>query len=131
MEMRIYHDGDMRVSASYKGFTIKTDQSTDSGGGGEYPEPFNLMLASIGTCSGIYVYRFCQERDIPTEGIELYLKTEEGSDKKPLETISIEITLPADFPERYRKVIVRVVDMCSVKKLIVNPPEFRISTNQG
>ena len=127
MEMRIYHDGGMRVFASCNGFTIKTDQPTDSGGGGEHPEPFTLLIASIGTCAGIYVYRFCQERDIPTAGIELHLRTEEGSEQKPLETVSIEITLPEDFPERYRKAIVRVADMCTVKRLIHNPPEFRVS----
>jgi putative redox protein len=129
MEMRIYHEGGMRVSASCNGLTIKTDQSIDSGGGGEYPEPFTLMIASIGTCAGIYVYRFCQERDIPTKGIELHLKTEEGADQKPLEAISIEITLPEDFPEKYRRAIVRVADMCTVKRLILNPPEFRISVS--
>jgi putative redox protein len=129
MEMRIYHEGGMQVFASYNDLTIKTDQSLDSGGEGKYPEPFALMIASIGTCTGIYVYRFCQERDIPTRGIELHLNTEESSGQKPTDKISIEIKLPADFPEKYRKPVVRVANMCSVKKLMLDPPEFNIFTS--
>jgi len=37
------------------------------------------------------------------------------------------LSLPPEFPERYKKAIVRVMGLCSVKKQIMNPPEFVIS----
>ncbi len=52
MDMRIRFPGGKRVNATYKGFTIKTDQPTESDGEGSAPTPLDLFLASIGTCSG-------------------------------------------------------------------------------
>jgi len=37
--------------------------------------------------------------------------------------------VPAGFPEKYKKAIVRTMDLCSVKKHIINPPEFEIKTS--
>ena len=65
MAMQItFGDGD-RVDALYRGKTISTDQE------GPLPQPFELFLASIGTCTGYYVAKFCHKRDIPTDGIRL------------------------------------------------------------
>ena len=47
------------VTAHLNGKTIMTDQSVRNGGGGTAPEPFELFLASIDTCAGIYVKSFC------------------------------------------------------------------------
>ena len=62
--------GGKKVNALYKGFTIMTDQSKEYGGGESAPEPFDMFLASIGTCAGINVIAFCQKRDIPTGKIK-------------------------------------------------------------
>ncbi len=39
---------------------MATDQGVEHGGGGAAPEPFDLFLASLGTCAGLYALRFCQ-----------------------------------------------------------------------
>ena len=52
-----------RVDAQYKGFTIQTDQSRHGGGDGAAPEPFDLFLASIATCAGVYVKGYCDARE--------------------------------------------------------------------
>jgi len=69
MDMEIVFPGGKKVNALYKGFTIPTDQSLLSGGQNSAPAPFDLFLASIGTCAGIYVLSFCQQRGIDTENI--------------------------------------------------------------
>jgi ribosomal protein S12 methylthiotransferase accessory factor len=71
MEMTIRLAGGMRVSADFKGFAIATDQPQESGGEGSAPSPFDLFLASLGTCAGFYIQSFCQKRGIPTQGIGL------------------------------------------------------------
>ncbi len=69
--MEIYFEGNKKVFANVNGHTVKTDQAIPSGGEGEYPEPFTLFLASLGTCAGIYVKSFCDQRGIPAENIRL------------------------------------------------------------
>jgi len=130
MEMKIYSDGEARVFASYGDLVVKTDQAKSSGGNGEFPEPFDLFLASIGTCSGIYVYRFCQQRKISTENIYLTLKTNWNEEKRLIDRIDIDVQLPDDFPDKYKKAIRRAIDLCSVKKHMVYSPEFVITTTK-
>ena len=49
-------------------------QSKNEGGDGTAPEPYDLFLASIGTCAGVYVVIFCQERGIDTSQIKMTLQ---------------------------------------------------------
>ena len=58
MEMAIYFPGGKRVFADFGGFTIETDQPAQGGGDDSAPAPFDLFLASIGTCAGIYALGF-------------------------------------------------------------------------
>jgi len=127
MEMKISFPGGKKVDAGYKGFTIKTDQPIREGGEGSAPEPFSLFIASIGTCTGVYVLSFCQKRNISTGNISLMLKLEKNKDTHMIEKISIEIQVPEDFPENYKKAIVKTANLCTVKKHLDNPPEIDIS----
>ncbi|HDJ23793.1 MAG TPA: osmotically inducible protein OsmC, partial [Candidatus Aminicenantes bacterium] len=61
-EMKISFPGGLRVVAHYKGLVIETDQPVYAGGEGRAPAPFDLFLASIGTCAAYYVLAFCQQR---------------------------------------------------------------------
>ena len=63
--------GGKRVDARVGGFTMATDQPTELGGDGSAPAPFDLFLASIATCAGIYVLGFCQARGLATDGLAL------------------------------------------------------------
>ena len=129
MKMEIVSAGGKKVNALYKGFTIKTDQSKEYGGDESAPEPFDMFLASIGTCVGINIIVFCQRHSISTEKIQLILLFERNQKTKMIEKIKIEIQLPMDFPEKYKKAVIRLADLCSVKKHMINPPEFEIYTN--
>ena len=127
-EMIVSFAGGKKVNAEYRGFTISTDQSPRNGGEGSAPEPFSLFLASIGTCAGVYVYSFCQERNLPTDNVRIvqtHHRKEEGSG---IGKISIDIEVPEDFPEKYRETLVKVANLCAVKKHIQNPPVFEVAT---
>ena len=64
MSMRITLPGGSRVQAEYHGFTIQTDQPEKYGGTGTAPAPFDYFLASLGTCAGFFIARFCQSREL-------------------------------------------------------------------
>ncbi len=131
MSMKITFPGGVAVHAAFKGFTVTTDQGVDHGGGGTAPEPFDLFLASLGTCAGLFALRFCQQRDIPTQGLGLNLTTEKDAEGKRLALVRLEIELPDGFPEKYRDALVRATDQCTVKRHIVTPPRFEVVTSAG
>lgn len=128
--MEITFDGGKVVTAHSHGHIIKTDQPPDNGGGDTAPAPFELFLASIGTCAGIYVKSFCDNRKIPTENIKIIQKTEYDKESGLPVNITLDIKLPADFPEKYKASVVNVAELCKVKKSIANPPIFRTITSQ-
>ncbi len=128
MEMIIEFLGGAKINATFQDTVIETDQSVKSGGEGSAPEPYMHFLGSIGTCAGIYVLRFMEARQIPTEGVRLIQKMAWNEKGTRLEKIQIEIQVPPEFPEKYHSALVRVADQCAVKKTILDPPEFEVVT---
>lgn len=126
MQMTIRFPGGKKVYADYAGFTIETDQSVLAGGDGSAPAPFDLFLASLGTCSAIYVLRFCQERGIEVDDIRIIQSWDRNPASRLIETISIEIRLPQGFPKKYRSAVVNAANVCAVKKHLDNPPTVNV-----
>lgn len=128
-DIEITFDGGKVITDHVNGKTIKTDQSVKHGGGGTAPEPFELFLASIGTCAGIYVKSFCDQRGINGEGIKIIQSVEIDPDKRVPSRFRLNIQLPADFPEKYRTAVINAAELCLVKKTISNSPQFEITSS--
>ena len=125
IEIRV--PGGVAVDAEVHGFTIHTDQPQAHGGDGSAPAPFDLFLASIGTCAGFYALRFCQERKIPTAGMSLRMTSERDPANARVGSVRLELTLPAGFPDKYVGAVVRAMDQCAVKRALLDPPVFEVS----
>lgn len=127
--MEITFDGGKVITAHTSNHIIRTDQPINAGGEDTGPTPFELFMASIGTCAGIFIKSFCDQRNIPTEGIKI-IQTAEYSKETGLPThIKLDIKLPTDFPEKYKASVINVADLCKVKKTIANPPVFEVITS--
>ena len=129
MDMKIYFPGGKKVYADFKGFTHKTDQPVYAGGEGSHAAPFELFLASIGTCAGIFVLGFCQQRGIDTTGIELLQRHEVDPNTRMVKKVEVEIKLPPTFPEKYKNAVIQSANLCAVKKHMEIPPEFNVYTS--
>jgi ribosomal protein S12 methylthiotransferase accessory factor len=114
MEIRILEND--AVEAHYDGLTVRTAQD------GSAPAPFDVFLASLGTCAGFYISRFCRLRGIPTEGIRITQLSDQDPDTHMVRTVEIDVALPGNFPERYREAILRAAGQCTVKRHLAVPP---------
>ena len=130
-DMEIYFPGGKRVYADYNGFTHQTDQPARGGGDGSAPAPFELFLASIGTCAGIYALGFMQQRDIDPEGSKLIMRTHYNPEIGLVDNIELELKTPPGFPEKYRDAIINAMELCAVKKHLMQPPAFAVTTVAG
>ncbi len=128
MEMKITFPGGKRVVADYNGFTHQTDQPVAGGGAGSAPSPFELFLSSMGTCAGIYVLGFCQQRGIDPAGIELVQQMTFDPQSRLLDEVKIEIRLPSTFPEKYAPAAVSAAQLCLVKKTLEHPPKISVTS---
>ena len=130
MDMIIDFPGGARVDAHFRGHDLPTDQPPQGGGEDAAPMPFELFLASIGTCAGIYILGFCRQRGIPTDGIRIVQKNFASPSTGMIEKIGLEIQVPPTFPKQYYDALIRSADLCKVKKSLENPPKFEIVTKE-
>lgn len=124
MEILIDFPGGSRVDAHFGSFTVPTDQPPAAGA----PTPFELFLASIGTCVGIYILGFCRKRGLCTEGIQIIQRMNADPVNGMIDEIDLDIIVPATFPEKYRESLIRSAELCKVKKHLETPPKFSITT---
>jgi putative redox protein len=119
--------GGSKVETTVRGFKISTDQPIKAGGENSAPSPFELFLASIGTCAGYYVAAFCQARGIPTVDIGFTQTMLRNESTHLVEKIQLELSLPPGFPEKYRDAVVKAAEACTVKKHLAAPPAISVS----
>jgi len=130
MEIIVDFPGGARVDAHFDQFSVKTDQPTMGGGSGSAPTPFAVFLSSLGTCAGIYVLGFCRQRGLPTDGIRIIQRMQNNPMTGMISKIEMEIQVPPSFPEKYRPSLIKSAELCAVKKLMENPPQFEIITKE-
>lgn len=126
-EMRIEFAWGVEVNAHYKSRIIPTDQPPPKGRGAA-PAPFDLFLASIGTCAGYYVLNFCKQRDLPTNDVRIVQWIEIDETSHMVNKIELEIQVPPSFPEKYHQALIRSADQCAVKKHLENIPQLTTYT---
>jgi ribosomal protein S12 methylthiotransferase accessory factor len=121
MDIEVTLEGKAQVKAHFNGMTVVTDQPVPAGDG-LAPTPYQLFLASLATCAGIFVMGFCKQRGIPTDDIRIIQSMQYDPIKKLASYIKIDIKLPADFPEKYKDAVISAADLCLVKRHLHEPP---------
>jgi ribosomal protein S12 methylthiotransferase accessory factor len=127
MQIDIGFPGGSKVEAAWGDMQVMTDQPAASGGDNSAPSPFELFLASFGTCAGFYVLNYCRKHDLPSEGIHLIEQIHTDPQTGLADQLGIEIRVPASFPESHYAALIRSAELCKVKKNIEHPPVFSVT----
>jgi len=130
MDITVSFEGKKKVNAQVGKHIVRTDQPLNNGGEDTYPSPYELFLASMATCTGIYVKGYCDNRGISTEGITL-TQTQEYDENGLASRIDTIINLPKDFPEKNIESVIHVAGLCKVKKQLSFIPEMTIKAVVG
>ena len=131
MQMKVSFPGNLQVDVDIGDFTVKTDQPASAGGDGSAPAPFDLFLASIATCAGIYMLSFMKQRGIDPKDSGVTMRLERDPISRMIARIALDLHLPDGFPDKYEQAIVRSVNQCTVKRHIQEPPEFEVRTSRA
>ncbi len=126
MDIEIFFEGNKKVNARIKDQIVKTDQPIKQGGDGTAASPFDLFIVSMGTCVGYYIKAFCDERSIPTDNIKITQSLEWDRINHLVVNVNINISLPDEFPAKYRDAIISAANLCTVKRHLLNPPQVKV-----
>ncbi len=124
MEIKVNFLDKLRLEAKFDDFTVLADQPIRYKGDGSAPGPFDYFLASSALCAAYFVKLYCETRGISTEHIRLSQNNIVDPDNRYLQTIKIQVELPADMSDKDRLGILRSIDRCTVKKAIPAGPTF-------
>ena len=127
--LRISFPGNKQVDVHYNGITVHTDQSVDNGGEGTGPEPFDLFWVSLASCAGIYDKEFCDARKVDATGLDLTVDVMRNEEEGRYDKVVFHLTPPPALDTKYHQALVRAVNLCTVKKHVLVPPEFVIELN--
>ncbi|MBN1113713.1 MAG: OsmC family protein [Oligoflexia bacterium] len=125
MDIKININDNFRVSAQIGSHVINTDQSVKDGGDDTAPTPFEIFCASLGMCAAHYINAFCRKRDIPSELVGISQTVTRNPDNKLDVTFDLNISFAENFPEKYKKAVLKAAEGCTIKKVIENKPVFR------
>lgn len=128
MSMEVILGENLKVDVNYRGMIIKTDQPEIAGGDGSAPSPMDLFFASIAACAGFYAKSFCLQRNIPYDGIKISQIMQRNEETRLIDNITINISLPSDFPQKYKDALIKSVEACAVKKHIVAGINFAVNS---
>lgn len=121
--MKIEFPGGLKVDARSSRHLIKTDQN------GSEPAPFELFLASLATCGGVFALSFCENKGIDTEGMDISMDLEMNRQTGMIKKVIFDVKLPEGFPLKYEKALIKSIELCTVKRHMMEPPEFEVNTS--
>ncbi len=124
MQAQVSFPSPTRIQACSKGLTVEVGPPPDRGGDPEAYGPFDILLCSLATCTGFQVLEFLKERGFETADAGVRITADRGEDSHLLERIDIEISVPADFPTKYREAVIRAAGLCFIKQQLGQKPEI-------
>ena len=107
--MKITFEGNKKVKVRVKDFDIWTDQPKEQGGDSSAPTPIDLFLASLGSCSGVFVLNFLKQHALP-ENVYLTMDPVWNINEYVIDKINVVIHVPAGFPEKYEHALIDVAN---------------------
>jgi ribosomal protein S12 methylthiotransferase accessory factor len=128
MEIRVTLEGSKRVATQIGNHVIRTDQPADQGGGDSAPAPYDLFMASIGTCAGFYVQSYCENKGLDPAGIDIVLSARRDPATRQINGFVTTIRIPPGLPQKLHLALKKVAEQCAVKKTIASNPEFVVET---
>ena len=120
-----YLDG-KRFESMVDGHRIVSDQPASEGGSGAGPTPPQLLLASLGACTGHYAAEYLRARSLPTAGLHVYVKAEKDGRPTRLSSFRVEVDVPAGVDERHRQGVLRAVKTCLIHNTLTTAPAIAV-----
>lgn len=127
LDVQVSFPSDTCVRACSRDLVVEVGPPPHQGGDAGAYGPFDLLLCSLATCTGFQILSFLRERGMPIAEAGLRIKAERSEDSHLLEAVSMEISVPEGFPEKYRDAIVRATGLCLIKEQLGRRPELKIS----
>ncbi len=112
---------------------LSADEPESVGGRDTGPDPFELLLAGLGSCTAMTIRMYAERRKMPLRRVEVRLRhVQRATEAKGL-TDKFEriITLEGDLSEEERERLKSIADRCPVSQTLSRGSEIATLLDQG
>ncbi len=135
-EVIVYGDGEgLHQEVFIDSHRLVADEPAESGGSGRGPDPYDLLLASLGACTSITITMYAQSEGLPLRGVTTRLQhsnvhaddcaeceTEEGK----IDWIELNIELDGPLSDEQRSQLLEIAEKCPVHQTLISETVIRI-----
>ena len=113
---------------------LRGDEPVDAGGSDTGPNPYELLLAALGSCASITVRMYADRKQWPLEGvhIELSYGASHADDAAACDTeirmitgIEMEVSFAGDLSEQQRQRLLEIANKCPVHRTLTSRIQIR------
>lgn len=126
MEVTVDHLGAVQFEMKARGHTVFSDQPLENGGFDEGMTPPELLLASVGACSGYYAVEYLRAHHIAAENLRVRVGADKAKSPARLARLRIDIELPAGIDARHHDGVMYAAKKCLIHNTLTHPPEIEI-----
>ena len=119
---------------------LAADEPEDSGGTDRGPDPYDLLLASLGACTSITITMHAQSEGLPLRGVTTRLRhssvhaedcaecdTEEGK----IDWIELYIELDGPLSDEQRSELLGIAEKCPVHRTLLSETVIKLESSDG
>jgi len=94
------------------------DEPGTLGGGDTAPDPYGMLLGSIGACKAITVRMYADRKGWPLESVRLDLEHSRPNGRGNPELIEISLSFTGDLSDEQRARLKEIANACPVQKTV-------------
>ncbi|MCA9304468.1 MAG: OsmC family protein [Phycisphaerales bacterium] len=108
-----------RTEINAGGHTYFADEPGSLGGADTAPDPYQLLLGSLGACKAITVRMYADRKGWPLESIRLDLAHSRPNGRGNPEKIEVSVSFSGDLTDEQRARLKEIANACPVQKTIL------------
>jgi uncharacterized OsmC-like protein len=124
----------LRVQVDAGPHTLYADEPVDAGGDESGPDPYELLLGSLGACTAMTLHIYARRKGLPLEQVEVRLSHSREHDKdcqdcdeqpRRLDVITRALTLHGPLDAQQRARLLEIAQKCPVHRTLTGTIEVR------